>query len=217
MIDSQRGTRLYSNVSFGDYSIIHDDGQPVKDSPPGTPEIKKKRTTSQHEHHVEYDPNVHGPMNLIGTLEEAKRYRPWLVYNPFIEKGYRINFLSYKKLLFSSVQCHNETTNFWSHFCGALLFIFLLLHFAVYFSLLSFNVDIVAKAESYAYSQEYLTDSLAASITKARDMAQFYMAGEQMIGKGLTVNEIIEEMRALETGFKGSLRSIDVDQMNYYS
>jgi len=59
---------------------------------------------------------------FIGTILEARRRHEWLVYNEGILHGYRINYHSYKELLKSTCQCHNETTNIWTHLLGALLF-----------------------------------------------------------------------------------------------
>jgi adiponectin receptor len=64
---------------------------------------------------------------FIGGKEEARKLHPWLVYNEFILKGYRINYHSYKILFKSLGQCHNETTNVWSHLLGVVLFICFLL------------------------------------------------------------------------------------------
>ena len=47
-------------------------------------------------------------------------------YNHHIKKGYRINYKCYNTIAKSVIQCHNETTNIWSHLIGAVLFIALL-------------------------------------------------------------------------------------------
>lgn len=68
---------------------------------------------------------------IIGKWEDAQEY---LRDNEYIRKGYRINFNTFPRLLRSLFMCHNETTNVWSHLCGAFLFIFLIVYIAVWIS-----------------------------------------------------------------------------------
>ena len=60
-----------------------------------------------------YPPNLLRP--YIGDREEAPGYH---LYNPFIHKGYRINYRSWSWTLWSLFQFHNETINVWTHFIG---------------------------------------------------------------------------------------------------
>lgn len=70
--------------------------------------------------------------------EAARSVHPWLVYNEYILHGYRVNFHSYPQLLKSVFQWHNETMNIWSHLLGVILFLALIIYFAVVFKPLDF-------------------------------------------------------------------------------
>ena len=63
---------------------------------------------------------------FIGTKEQAPEY---MVYNPYILTGYRINYNTVKLTIKSIFQLHNETMNIWTHglgfiFCTVVLFVF---------------------------------------------------------------------------------------------
>lgn len=60
---------------------------------------------------------------FIGTKEDAEL---WVIDNPYLLTGYRINYNSCKKVIKSLFECHNETFNIWSHLLGVLV-IFILL------------------------------------------------------------------------------------------
>ena len=47
----------------------------------------------------------------------------WLVYNQYVDYGYRTNYNKNKILLKSACTCHNETANVWTHLLGAILFV----------------------------------------------------------------------------------------------
>ncbi len=68
---------------------------------------------------------------FIGSIEDCHEYH---ADNEFILKGYRIHFLTYKRIFKSLILCHNETFNIWSHLSGCLAVVFLLI-----FSLLKLN------------------------------------------------------------------------------
>ena len=64
----------------------------------------------------------------VGTWDQAQTY---LRDNEYIKKGYRINFMTAKRIMRSLFMCHNESTNVWSHLCGALFFFLLILYIAI--------------------------------------------------------------------------------------
>ena len=51
----------------------------------------------------------------LGPKSEANAHE---VYNQFIEKGYRINYKTWRQTIGSLFHCHNETVNVWTHFIG---------------------------------------------------------------------------------------------------
>ena len=61
----------------------------------------------------------------IGNWEEADTF---MRDNEYVKRGYRINFTSFKRILKSLFMCHNESTNVWSHLCGALLFVMFIVY-----------------------------------------------------------------------------------------
>ncbi len=74
------------------------------------------------------------PLNtgcFVGTWDQAD---PYLRDNEYIRKGYRINFNSTKRILRSLFMCHNESTNIWSHLCGSIMFITLMIYIIVWVS-----------------------------------------------------------------------------------
>lgn len=58
---------------------------------------------------------------------------PWLIYNDFINYGYRINYRSHADFIKSVFSLHNETTNIWTHMIGAFIFIYILFNTAAFF------------------------------------------------------------------------------------
>ena len=107
---------------------------------------------------------LHEP-HFLGTRDEAKLRHEWLVYNEHILKGYRVNYHSYKLLIKSAFSCHNETTNFWSHWSAALLFMFLFIYFGVYFMPLDLDPNTIIKSQAYSrLDGHFLSSSLEASI-----------------------------------------------------
>lgn len=50
-----------------------------------------------------------------------------MVDNDHLHSGYRKNFHSKRKLVKSMCMKHNETMNIWTHFIGAIVFIFLII------------------------------------------------------------------------------------------
>lgn len=58
----------------------------------------------------------------IGLIDEAPE---WDTEGYYILTGWRINFNTYGRVLRSFFMIHNETVNIWSHFIGAMFFVFL--------------------------------------------------------------------------------------------
>lgn len=227
MQDNGSEVILKENLNFGDYSIMTAKLDAATPSPPASPTLKKKRKSSHHHHHhdhhhhhVDYDPMVHGPLHYTGSIHDAKKYRPWLIYNEHIHKGYRINFLSYRKLMYSSCQLHNETTNFWSHFLGALLFIFLFFYFSVYYAPLKIDFEVVTKAENYANSDLLLSQGFTNSLSTAQNMFQLFndTQNNTFIEEGYSaIQQIVEEIKLLESSFKENLKNLNLSKIEYYS
>ena len=72
----------------------------------------------------------------IGPKEEASEHD---VYNRFILRGYRINYNTWSATLNSLFECHNETTNIWTH-----LIAFLVAFVAfIYASMNELGIDVV--------------------------------------------------------------------------
>lgn len=82
-----------------------------------------------HPDHAPHFADHHPP--IIATKETARAVHSWLVYNEYILHGYRVHFHSYPQLLRSVFRWHNETTNIWSHLLGVLVFLGLIVYFAV--------------------------------------------------------------------------------------
>ena len=55
----------------------------------------------------------------IGDIDEAE---PYMKFNKYILRGYRLHHHTYFQALRSSMAVHNETVNVWSHFIGVLFF-----------------------------------------------------------------------------------------------
>ena len=55
----------------------------------------------------------------IGVINKAHSF---LKDNEYIEKGYRLNFSSTRKIFKSLFMVHNESVNVWSHLIGVFLF-----------------------------------------------------------------------------------------------
>ena len=59
----------------------------------------------------------------IGVADELE---PENVWNKYIVTGYRINYLSWRPILGSLFQWHNETINIWTHMIGFVAFLIVL-------------------------------------------------------------------------------------------
>lgn len=66
---------------------------------------------------------------FVGSWEEAPEF---VRDNEYIRKGYRINFSSVKAVVKSLFMLHNETMNVWSHLCGVIIFIVLIIYVTIW-------------------------------------------------------------------------------------
>ncbi len=126
------------------------------------------------------------------------------------------------KLLFrSSVHCHNETTNFWSHWSAALLFIFLFVYFAVYYMPFDFKPDTILKSKEYALSGYSLTSVLERAVQDSTEylssqvklqtsIVSNWKNTEIVLGLTAKVEPYLQDLRDLEKRLKATLSTIDL-------
>jgi len=78
----------------------------------------------------------------------------WVQYNKYIVTGYRADF-SWRLCLKSMFRLHNETLNVWTHFIGAVMFLFFFIHMWGFLSpnghdrLTDFSVDKFSELKNY--------------------------------------------------------------------
>ena len=132
------------------------------------------------------------------------------MYSEFILHGYRINYHSYKILFKSLGQCHNETTNIWSHLLGVVVF--------VCFSLLDYSKASGAATFESLTAPPLITDwcfdQVVAAVVEEkcewlRDQSPNLLRPE--------VSKIVDRMRKLELDLKSSFANYDQSEMNRYS
>lgn len=73
-----------------------------------------------------------GKQHLQAFIGHIKKAPSYIVDNEYIQRGYRINFNSKRKLLKSLFMLHNESVNVWSHLIGVGCFIGLLIYTLIY-------------------------------------------------------------------------------------
>lgn len=73
-------------------------------------------------------------MQNLGEITSKEEAHEWSVHNAFLFGGYRKNFSSTRSTMRSAFMRHNELMNIWTHFLGALLFLFLILFVAINFT-----------------------------------------------------------------------------------
>lgn len=64
------------------------------------------------------------PVAHIGIIEELDEDSKW---NIFIKTGYRINYSTWRQILMSLFEWHNETINIWTHLVGFIVFFIILM------------------------------------------------------------------------------------------
>lgn len=222
MIDNE--VRMIDNdahdQSFGQYSVMHDSHVDISEVPTAGTHLKSKIRYYTEPPHVHHDPKLHQPA-FLGTKDDAMSRHEWLVYNDHILKGYRINYHSMSLLFRSSLHCHNETTNFWSHWSAALLFIFLFVYFAVYYLPFDFKPDIILKSREYALSEHSLSSALERAVKDSTQyisnqfrvessLASDWKSAEVILGLTAKVDPYLQNLRDLEAKLKTSLSSIDL-------
>ena len=87
---------------------------------------------------------------FIGHIKKAPHF---LVDNEFIQRGYRINFNSKRRLCRSLFMLHNESVNVWSHLIGVACFIGLLIWTIIALSPISSYISI-GDPRNINYSEE---------------------------------------------------------------
>lgn len=60
----------------------------------------------------------------IGSIEDVPEEDQW---NTFLRTGYRINYTTWKQIIMSLFEWHNETINIWTHLIGFITFFIILL------------------------------------------------------------------------------------------
>lgn len=149
------------------------------------------------------------------------------MYNEDILRGYRINYHSYKILFKSLGQCHNETTNTWSHLLGAICFAFLFVYFAAYYKPFDLDIRLEEKALRFGESKELVFAPLFSSAI-SNIYAKFNPQVSSDIASGnenfmkdsllfLSVSKIVDRMKKLEIDLKTSFANYDQSEMNRYS
>ena len=69
-----------------------------------------------------------GKVKLKAFIGHIKKAPHFIVDNEYIQRGYRINFNSKRRICKSLFMCHNETVNVWSHLIGVGCFLGLLIY-----------------------------------------------------------------------------------------
>lgn len=69
-----------------------------------------------------------GKVKLKAFIGHIKKAPNFIVDNEYIQRGYRINFNSKKRICKSLFMLHNESVNVWSHLIGVGCFIGLLIY-----------------------------------------------------------------------------------------
>ena len=62
----------------------------------------------------------------VPKIVSFKQAPSFQVDNEYIKNGYRINYSSFSRLIWSLFELHNESANVWSHLIGMMIFIFIL-------------------------------------------------------------------------------------------
>ena len=62
---------------------------------------------------------------FIGDDSQAEKFQ---LFNPYIKRGYRINFNTHSKIARTLFMIHNESINIWSHIIGAIIFSYILIN-----------------------------------------------------------------------------------------
>jgi hypothetical protein len=193
-----------------------------------SPHLEKNASHQQHhQHQHQHDHHHHHEPAFIGSKEQAFAIHPWLVYNEDILKGYRINYHSYKILFKSLGQCHNETTNVWSHLLGAICFAFLFVYFAVYYKPFDLDIRLEEKAIKFGESKELVFAPLFKTAV-ANIYSKFNPQVMRDVASGnenftndcllfLSVSKIVDRMKKLEIDLKTSFANYNQGEIDRYS
>lgn len=88
--------------------------------------------------HKLHDMKEKGKIKLKAFVGHIKKAPHFIVDNEYIQRGYRINFNSKKRICRSLFMCHNETVNVWSHLIGVGCFLGLLIYTCITLSPLAY-------------------------------------------------------------------------------
>jgi hypothetical protein len=177
---------------------------------------------TQHHHHHKWN------VATIGDKELARSHHLWLIYNEDILRGYRINYHSWKLLFKSAVSCHNETTNFWSHFVGVFIFSVFLVFFSAYYMPLDIKLNIVESAREFGTNprlvvSEYFQTAIDKIYASAWDFNTTTSLSEtnkslSLLSQGhYSISSTLESMRSMEAELKGILSKIDMNSVESYT
>jgi len=74
----------------------------------------------------EYPAHYYGPFGTgIPAILPIEDIPGCVVVNPYLQKGYRLNYHRPLDLLYSIVEPHNELLNIWTHLFGAIIFFYI--------------------------------------------------------------------------------------------
>lgn len=163
----------------------------------------------------------------VRDKEYARSHHLWLVYNESILRGYRVNYHSWKLLCKSAVGCHNETTNFWSHFVGVFIFGVFLVFFSAYYAPLDLQLNIVESARNFGNNPKLIvSEYFQTAIDKIYDSssvfnASFFSPSDSNSFVLSTANSSVwatlESMKSMETELKEYLTQIDLSTVDRYT
>jgi hypothetical protein len=77
---------------------------------------------------------------IIGTFQQTPKF---LKDNEYIQNGYVINCISFKRAIRCLFLFHNETMNTWTHLLGAIFFIFLFIYTIFFIKDFKIQLDII--------------------------------------------------------------------------
>ena len=207
--------------------------QLARDSSPGSDSLEPPRVSAEADAVMPMrapmpcSPPRHHSKAFLGGKEEARKTHDWLVYNEFILNGYRINYHSYKILFKSLGQCHNETTNIWSHLLGVVCFSFLFIYFAAYYKPFDFDIRLEEKALKFGESKELVFAPLFKTAISTiyekfnPEVLRGIASGNENFTKEsilfLAVSKIVDQMNKLEIDLKASFSNYDQSEIYRYS
>lgn len=123
----------------------------------------------------------------------------------------------------SACQCHNETTNIWSHFLGAVGFIFLFVYFTVYFKPFDIPLpDVVKRARDYASSPSLPLSSILVSTVEHFTLNTSYgidlfSSNQSVKDEYGIISRTLDKLKFFETELKTELAETTEREIDHYS